>query len=83
MKSCARNVLRVSFFLAVALLQTALLSGQTASDQAGQVAGDELPVKVFILMGQSNMVGMGDISGGGARWGDEFISPVLSIYNGE
>ena len=24
-------------------------------------------VKVFILMGQSNMVGMGDISGGSAR----------------
>ena len=28
------------------------------------------PVKVYILSGQSNMVGMGDIRGGSSRWGN-------------
>jgi hypothetical protein len=41
------------------------------------------PVKVFILLGQSNMVGMGDISGGGSRWGKEFLDPVVSVYPGK
>ncbi len=40
------------------------------------------PVKVFILSGQSNMVGMGRVSGGGQRWGSEFIDPVVSVYEG-
>ena len=31
----------------------------------GKPADMTKPVKVFIMMGQSNMVGMGDISGGG------------------
>jgi len=41
------------------------------------------PVQVYILSGQSNMVGMGDISGGGSRWGDEFLNPVVSVYAGD
>lgn len=41
------------------------------------------PVKVYILSGQSNMVGMGEIDGGGQRWGDEFVDPVVSVYEGE
>jgi len=41
------------------------------------------PVKVYILCGQSNMVGMGDISGGGSRWGDQFLDPVVSVYPGK
>ncbi|MDX1682054.1 MAG: hypothetical protein R3336_02940, partial [Phycisphaeraceae bacterium] len=40
------------------------------------------PVQVYILSGQSNMVGMGTIDGGGQRWGDEMIDPVLSVYPG-
>lgn len=40
------------------------------------------PVKVFILSGQSNMVGAGKVDGGGTRWGDEMIDPVLSVYKG-
>jgi hypothetical protein len=40
------------------------------------------PVKVFILMGQSNMVGMGDISGGGGAWAGFILKPVLSVYEG-
>lgn len=65
------------------------------TDLGAQVIPDQLPdpdtksvdpskpVKVFILMGQSNMVGMGDISGGGSRWGSQFIDPVVSVYEGE
>lgn len=39
-------------------------------------------VKVFILMGQSNMVGMGDLSGGSVRLGSEISSAVVSVYEG-
>jgi hypothetical protein len=42
----------------------------------------EKPVKVFILSGQSNMVGAGKVDGGGTRWGSEIIDPVVSVYEG-
>lgn len=42
----------------------------------------EKPVQVYILAGQSNMVGIGQVTGGGSRWGDEFIDPVVSVYEG-
>lgn len=42
----------------------------------------EKPVQVYILAGQSNMVGIGQVTGGGTRWGSEFIDPVLSVYEG-
>lgn len=38
------------------------------------------PVKVYILSGQSNMVGKGQVSGCALRWGKEFSNPVLSVY---
>ncbi len=41
------------------------------------------PVKVYILSGQSNMVGIGQISGGSSRWGRQFLDPVVSIYPGK
>ena len=44
---------------------------------------EEAPVKVYILSGQSNMVGIGQVDGGGSRWGDEFSNPVLSVYPGK
>ena len=40
----------------------------------------EQPVQVYILSGQSNMVGIGQVTGAGQRWGEEFIEPTLSIY---
>ena len=43
----------------------------------------EKPVKVYILSGQSNMVGIGQVTGGGSRWGSEFSDPVLSVYEGK
>lgn len=48
----------------------------------GSTGAKEKPVKVYIMSGQSNMVGMGDVSGGGKRWGSEFKSPVVSVYPG-
>ena len=47
------------------------------------VGAQDKPVQVYILSGQSNMVGIGQVDGGGSRWGREFIDPVLSIYPGE
>lgn len=40
------------------------------------------PVKVYILSGQSNMVGMGDIAGGSTRWGKEFSDVSVSLFSG-
>ncbi|HEX5791084.1 MAG TPA: sialate O-acetylesterase [Luteolibacter sp.] len=48
----------------------------------GKPADMSKPVQVFILMGQSNMVGMGAITGGSSRWGKEFLEPVVSVYPG-
>ncbi len=52
-------------------------------DPDGKPTDTTKPVKVFILMGQSNMVGMGDISGGSSRWGNQFLDPVVSVYPGK
>ena len=50
---------------------------------ASSVAADaSKPVKVYILSGQSNMVGIGQVTGGGSRWGSEFLDPVVSVYEG-
>ena len=48
----------------------------------GKPADMSKPVQVFILLGQSNMVGMGRIAGGSVRWGQEFTEPVVSVYPG-
>ena len=45
------------------------------------LAGDG-PVKVYVLAGQSNMVGIGQVTSGGTRWGAEFLDPVVSVYQG-
>lgn len=42
----------------------------------------EKPVKVYILSGQSNMVGIGQVTGSDSRWGKEFTDTVLSMYEG-
>jgi hypothetical protein len=62
-------------------------SQSTASDAAGAIqrTSEDVtdgPVKVYILSGQSNMVGIGQVDGGGTRWGEEMIDPVLSVYPG-
>jgi alpha-galactosidase len=60
----------ISSLLAITSLGT---SAQAASDG---------PIKVYILAGQSNMVGIGQVTGGNTRWGTEFTEPVLSVYEG-
>ena len=49
---------------------------------AASAIAAEKPVKVFILAGQSNMVGIGQVDSGGTRWGDEFTGAEISIYEG-
>ena len=49
---------------------------------AGTATAADKPVKVYILAGQSNMVGIGQVDGGGVRWGKEFTDTVVSIYEG-
>ncbi len=51
-------------------------------DPDGNAPDPTKPVKVYILMGQSNMVGMGEISGRFSRWGPQVIDPVVSVYEG-
>ena len=48
----------------------------------GKPADMTKPVQVFILLGQSNMVGAGKFSGGSTRWGKEFMTPIVSVYRG-
>ena len=75
-------------------LQVAVLTGLLAlsaaakeiparlPDPGNQPPAADKPVKVYILSGQSNMVGMGDIRGGSSRWGKQFLDPVVSVYEG-
>lgn len=49
----------------------------------GTASADDKPVKVYILSGQSNMVGIGTVNTSGSRWGKEMIDPVLSVYAGD
>jgi alpha-galactosidase len=49
----------------------------------GSPATAAKPVQVYILAGQSNMVGIGQVTGGGSRWGAEFIDPAVSVYDTE
>lgn len=63
-----------------------LLLGLGSLPVIAQAVADEQgtgPVQVYILSGQSNMVGIGQVDGGGSRWGGEMIDPVVSVYPGE
>ena len=71
-----------SFQATVYALFIFLLCSVFAEDQILRADDSDGPVKVFILSGQSNMVGAGKVTGGGGRWGDEFIDPVVSVYEG-
>jgi len=52
------------------------------SDAEGKPPVTRKPVKVYILSGQSNMVGIGQISGRSSRWGREILDPIVSVYAG-
>ena len=75
----------LSTVLAVALAVVAV-SGRDVSASPPGPGGDpgdaSKPVKVYILSGQSNMVGAGKVDGGSSRWGSQFIDPEVSVYQG-
>ena len=64
------------------LLVSALLPCSQDAPLEPQDQQAPAPVQVYILSGQSNMVGIGQVSGGSVRWGSEFIDPVVSVYPG-
>ena len=65
------------------LLAAPCLIACAVSTSFGQrPAATDKPIKVFILSGQSNMVGAGKVDGGSARWGGQFLDPVVSVYAG-
>ena len=70
--------------VSIAVFIFCFLSGDT--NEVRSEDGDRLSstskVQVFILSGQSNMVGAGKVTGGNSRWGTEFIDPVVSVYPG-
>ena len=51
-------------------------------DPDGQPPATNKPVKVYILSGQSNMVGIGQITGRGTRW-KNISNPTVSVYSGK
>ena len=68
--------------LALSLIATVSAAEQSIPKYDGKPADMTKPVQVFILMGQSNMVGAGKFSGGSQRWGKEYLEPVVSVYAG-
>jgi alpha-galactosidase len=86
----------IMMFSAVALTSATLLAATIPLNLPrpdGQPGNPKKPVKVYILAGQSNMVGMGDISGAKARYPTVYLSadpalipgviPVGTIDNGK
>ncbi|QTN34259.1 hypothetical protein HZ994_18680 [Akkermansiaceae bacterium] len=65
------------------ICHTASLALAASLLAATSAYSESKPVKVYIMAGQSNMVGIGQVNGGGTRWGGEFTDPVLSVYEGE
>ncbi|MCF7956246.1 MAG: hypothetical protein K9M75_10615 [Phycisphaerae bacterium] len=84
-----RNKIKTTLLLAAMALMLIVLPAAAKKIPAQLPAPDtkppvtNKPVKVYILAGQSNMVGIGQVSGGSSRWGDQFIDPVVSIYPGK
>ncbi len=70
--------MRINQVIRVVGLVTSLCIGT-----AGDARAEGKPIKVFILSGQSNMVGAGKVTGGGRRWGSEISDPVVSVYEGD
>lgn len=65
------------------LVVVILLSAFAASTASGEEReSTDKPVSVFILSGQSNMVGAGKVDGGSSRWGSEMLDPAVSVYEG-
>ena len=77
------NVLFIAALLALfALPITAAEIPAQLPDPDSKAPSTTKPVKVYILSGQSNMVGIGQISGGGTRW-DGITGATVSVYAGK
>lgn len=76
----SENAMKKHTTLIVAVLATAVVS--LVLLPAVRAADESKPVRIYILSGQSNMVGIGQVTGGGSRWGTEFLDPVVSVYPG-
>ena len=89
--ACNRRVFarRAAAKMVVVLVAGAVLALPAAGDVPKQIpdpdnkppAADK-PVKVYILSGQSNMVGIGQVSGGGTRW-NGITDASVSVYDGK
>ena len=84
-----RNQIKTLASLAIATLMLLVQSAGAKEIPAqlpapdGKTPDARKPVKVYIMSGQSNMVGIGQISGGSSRWGKQIIDPVVSVYEGD
>ena len=78
------SFLSTSLALAACALTSisSLLAADTLQKPDGKPADQTKKLKVFIMMGQSNMVGMGDLQGGSGPWRGELQSTVMSVYEG-
>ena len=79
---------RIQPVLLFAALVTLLVQTATATeipdqlpDPDGKPPATDKPVKVYILSGQSNMVGIGQLGGRGTRWSG-ITDATVSVYPG-
>lgn len=70
--------------LGVAIACLLFTTNRSCKSQDGEevATSDNRPVKVYILSGQSNMVGIGQVSGGTVRWSG-ITEATVSVYEGE
>jgi len=81
-----KHLLTIAALCASAILASAQVPA-LLPDPDGEQGDNTKPVQVYILAGQSNMVGMGDVSGAQNRYAGVFLTPdpavpagPLSIY---
>jgi hypothetical protein len=79
---CPFALVASAFCLAFALQVGATEIPTQLPDPDDKPPATDKPVKVYILSGQSNMVGIGQISGGGTRWSG-ITDASVSVYPGE
>ena len=83
-----RNRIRIVLTLAAVAMAILVLPAAAKEipaqlpDPDGKPPVTNKPVKVYIMSGQSNMVGIGQISGGSSRWGRQISEPIVSVYSG-
>lgn len=72
----------MTFLIKNTLQRTAFLGITLCLTFASALSAQEAPVQVYILSGQSNMVGIGKVDGGGSSWRKVVSEPVVSVYPG-